>query len=807
MRIHISLVAVIQRAVHRSTVPAAALTVTFGVAFCGAALAAPPIQQLDEIVVVGLTPLPGLNVPASLVPLNTQSAQADDVRQIHGQSLTNLLQSNFQGVNVTQSQGNPWQGNLLFHGYTLSPLLGSPAGISVYVDGVRQNESFAETMNWESIPDFAIRNVTLIPGSDPLYGLNTLGGALVLTTKNGFTDPGGSISISGGSWGRIQADADFGGHNDKFGFYAGIGSNYETGWRKYSPSRVQQIFMRGDWHPDEATDLAASYTGAHAKLFGTQMLPVEWAATPQDAFTWPDLFINNLSQFNLQGSRQFDGGWSLQANAYLRISQSYGFNSNTNDYDDCDPGDCPDYAANGPFDADSVGDYYFAGLAPPYDPYNPAATINNVTASNVEGYVHTRGYGGSIQAVKAGRIGNFGNQFTVGVSLDAGTTRFTQFGQPAFFPYDVALRGETVGLLPFSLDAMTYAGTGVRSNSAYFMDVLALSDRVHLTGGARYDHSTISVNDLSGNEPDINGRNTYSRLNPSLGLTWAITPALGAYMNYDEGMRAPTPIELECADPAAPCSLPNDFTGDPPLQPVVAHTVSGGLRGTFASGRMHWNISPYYSRANNDILTISTGGSSQGYFANVPRTLRKGVDLGVGGQSGKLEWQANYSFVDATYGAPFEEQSGDNSSADADGVIRVTRGDRLPGVPRNAFTLAAEYHLTPRWSFGGNLRAYSSQYAVGDENNQDSHGPVPGYAVLNLDLHYQPTRRLTLFAEIENVFDRHYFISGGLSDNVFDTPNRLIDATGPGTPTLFVSPGAPRGYFIGVRYELGNLGK
>src|SRR5699024_206030 len=140
--------------------------------------------------------------------------------------------------------------------------------------------------------------------------------------------------------------------------------------------------------------------------------------------------------------------------------------------------------------------------------------------------------------------------------------------------------------------------------------------------GVRYDHSRITVDDRSGREPDIDGRNSFHRFNPSVGVTWAITPTLGAYLNYDEGMRTPSPIELECASPTAPCALPNDFTGDPPLKPVVARTLSGGLRGTWHGGGMHWNISPYYVRVDNAILTVFTGSGSHGYFANIPRTLR-----------------------------------------------------------------------------------------------------------------------------------------------------------------------------------------
>jgi hypothetical protein len=294
----------------------------------------------------------------------------------------------------------------------------------------------------------------MIPGSSPLYGLNTLGGALLLTTKNGFTDKGGSLDVSGGSWGRIQTDADFGVHGRNLGFYAGIGSSYETGWRDYSSSRVQQAFLRGDWRPDEATSIALSYTGAHAKLYGTQALPIEWASKPAAAFTWPDFFVNNLSQFNLQGSRQLNEDWALQANAYLRISQSRSFNSNTNDFDeyDADEDGSLGYMPGGPFDPHSLGRYYYVGLSPAYDPHNPAATINNVVASNVLGNVYTRGFGGSLQAVVNGSLAGHANQLALGVSLDVGDSVFNQSGQPAFFPYEVDLRGVALGLQPFAQD-------------------------------------------------------------------------------------------------------------------------------------------------------------------------------------------------------------------------------------------------------------------------------------------------------------------------------------------------------------------
>lgn len=770
------------------------------------ALADRPVKQFHEVKVIAIAPLPGFEVPPLQIPLNVQSAQADDMAQLHGQAVTGLLEANFQGVSLTQSQGNPWQANLIFHGYTLSPLLGSPSGISVYFDGVRQNEPFAETMNWESIPDFAVRDVELVPGSNPLYGLNTLAGALLVTSKSGFTDPGGTVDVSGGSWGRLQSDASFGAHGRAGAIFVGAANDYERGWREYSPSRVQQAFVRGDWRPDENTSLMLSYTGTAGRLSGTQSLPVEWIDTPKAGFTWPDHFRNRLNAFTAQGTHELGADWAVQANGYLRLSRSSSFNSNTNDFAAYDPAaDGPlGYAVDGAYDPASVGQFWYAGVSPAYDPANPQATINNVPASNVLGQVHTRGYGFSLQAVDGAAFAGHDNQLTVGVSLDAGASDFTQFAQPAHFPLDPARRGEAIGLAPFALDPLTNAGATNRSIGVYAMDVFALTPAVHVSAGGRYNLSRLAVTDRSGAEPDINGRQRFHRFNPSLGVTWNPSPAFGLYANYDEGMRTPTPIEFECADPAAPCALPNDLTGDPPLRPVVVRTLSGGLRGSTADGRLRWNVSPYLSRASDDILTVFTGGSSQGYFANVPGTRRRGIDLGLGGERGRLEWQANLSLVRATYDASFETVSGANSSADAGGVIRVRRGDRLPGVPERLLNLSGEYRLTSRWSFGANLRAYSGQFVVGDENNADRHGALPGYGVVALDLHYRPSRALAFFASVDNLFDRRYVNGGLLSTNVFDTPNRLIDTTGPGTPTLFVAPGAPRSFLLGVSYAFGG---
>src|SRR5262249_39598594 len=133
-------------------------------------------------------------------------------------------------------------------GYTASPLLGTPQGLSVYMDGVRLNQPFGDVVSWDLIPRIAISEVTLIPGSNPLFGLNTLGGALAVQTKDGRRQPGTAVQISGGSFGRGMFEFEHGGANAKgLNWYLASALFFEDGWRAASPSNVRQFFGKLGW--------------------------------------------------------------------------------------------------------------------------------------------------------------------------------------------------------------------------------------------------------------------------------------------------------------------------------------------------------------------------------------------------------------------------------------------------------------------------------------------------------------------------------------------------------------------------------
>ena len=159
-----------------------------------------PASQIEAptVEVISTTPLPGIGVPVSEVPANVQAATGAEMQKQESINLPDYLDRNLGSVSINESQGNPYQPDVNFRGFTASPLLGLPQGLSVFQDGVRINDPFGDVVNWDLVPQGAISSMVLIPGSNPVFGLNTLGGALVLTTKSGFDSPGLAAEAYGG---------------------------------------------------------------------------------------------------------------------------------------------------------------------------------------------------------------------------------------------------------------------------------------------------------------------------------------------------------------------------------------------------------------------------------------------------------------------------------------------------------------------------------------------------------------------------------------------------------------------------------
>jgi iron complex outermembrane recepter protein len=713
-------------------------------------------QETPVVEVVGTTPLPGIGTPIRDVPANVQVFRGREIERQGQPNVADYLEENPTSVTINSAQGNPFQADINYRGFTASPLLGTPQGISVFQDGVRINEPFGDVVNWDLLPPSAIGSIQLIPGSVPAFGLNTLGGALAVQTRNGRNNPGGSVELYGGSFGRTGATLTHGGSQGKLDYFFTANALEDDGWAEHNRSRIRQAFGKLGWR-DDKTEADVSLTLADNRLEGIQALPVSFLNNIRQPYTYPDTNTNNLAFLTAKGNRFLSDSVILGANAYYRKYRNENVSSNVND--DFEPGS------------------------------DESAALND--RSNID----QDSYGFGAQLTLLGKLAGRENQLVIGASGDFGHARFTQDSQAAIF---TAGRGaEGIGGFERETDALTRN----RYLGLFFSDTLKLSPEWTLTVSGRYNHAKIRIEDRSGEAPELDGKHTFSRFNPAVGINYSPSPRLTAYAGYNEGMRVPTPIELTCADPAAPCKLPNNFLADPPLKKVVSRTGEAGARGTLGSATQ-WSAAVYRTELSDDIQFISAGGTSvnAGFFQNVGKTRRQGIELSLGTKFDGLGLSARYSLVDATFQSTFSVHSPNNSSADADGNIQVRPGNRIPGIPRHSLKLRADYDWQQVAGVGVNVVLSSRTYARGDENNRDGNGQVPGYAVVNLDAHYRPVKNIEIFARVVNLFDRKYANFAVLGENFFTGPGGSFDAAS-ARAEQFRGIGSPRGGWIGLRYE------
>jgi iron complex outermembrane receptor protein len=731
-----------------------------GALLAGASRAENPAEvlELPQVGIVGTTPLPGSGIALRDLPANAQIYTSRDLRRQGAASITDFLERNGGGVGLNAAQGNPYQPDVNVRGFSASPLLGTPQGVSVFFDGVRINEPFGDTVNWDLIPQSAISSIQLIPGSNPAFGLNTLGGAVAVYTKSGASEypdkPGFGANVTAGSFGLRRLVLDSGGKSGSWDWFATANDALDRGWALHNQSRVRQLFAKIGWQ-DDRTDLDLSFSAADNRLEGTQTLPASFD-DPRQPYTYPDTNTNRVAFLAFKGSHALTDSWLLSGNAYLRRFRNRNVSSNVNE------------AFDGAGSAEATND---------------AASIDQT------------GQGAGLQFTGSDRIAGRANKLVLGLGIDEGRARFRRSSQDAQFTPD---RG-TIGTGSFMPD--TDADSKTRYGGVYASDALSLDERWTLTLAGRFNRADIRIADRSGIAPELDGQHRYTRFNPALGLTFNPSVALTTYASYNEGMRAPTAIELTCADRNAPCKLPNNFLADPALKMVVSKTFEVGARGKLG-GETKWSAALFRTDLRDDLQFISSTGVAvnAGYFQNVGTTRRQGLELGASTRLGSaLAFSMRYDWIDATYRTGFVENSPANSSADANGAIVVQHGSRIPAIPRQSLKLRADFDAGEKWSIGANALVASSIQARGDENNLDVHGRVPGYARLDLDTRYRYSRRLDFFGRIDNALNRRYANFGILGTNVFTGPSQTFDAANPRTEQ-FLGRGVPRSVSTGLQY-------
>ncbi|MDI1298722.1 TonB-dependent receptor [Methylotenera sp.] len=330
-------------------------------------------------------PLPGLALTKEEIPGNIQSISAKEIKESHAISLTELMNSKLQSVNVNDYQSNPFQMDVTYRGFTASPQLGTAQGLSVFLDGIRVNEPFGDVVNWDMLPLNALAGIDLIPGSNPIFGLGTLGGAITMRTKSGFDAEEGSVEALGGSFNRKQFQGSIGGNNGVVAGFAAFNLFGEDGWRDDSPSKVNQVFGKAEWRNENLQfGLSALYAGN--KLTGNGLLPTEMAQQDRSqVFTSADETKNKLLQFQFTGQWDVSETFNITGQVYKRKSKR---NSRTGDVNENISGGATRRPLAGEQLTTSYPDLDNDGLP---DPDLSQSNILNVAVDALGSYLDTSG--------------------------------------------------------------------------------------------------------------------------------------------------------------------------------------------------------------------------------------------------------------------------------------------------------------------------------------------------------------------------------------------------------------------------------
>jgi iron complex outermembrane receptor protein len=737
---------------------------------------------LPTIEVVGTSPVPGSELDRDKVPANVVTIGPSDFDHRKAATVLDAIQRGLPGVTLGDQTGNPFQLDVNYRGFVASPVIGTPQGLAVYQNGVRINEVFGDTVNWDFIPEMAINRLTLVP-NNPVYGLNALGGAISIEMKNGFTYQGVEAELRGGSFGRRVASAQAGGQNGNLSAYVTADAINDDGWRDHSPSQLRRMYVDLGARNDQA-EFHVAFTGASNKFGAVTAAPVQllnqrWQTT----YTWPQTTQNDLAFLTTSLNVKPTDTLSFQATAYYRGFWQHHFDANTTSAQIC--GD-PTLLCLGDGTTPLLGN-------------NGVQLANFLSPTGVLGeidrtFTTANSFGGSAQATSTAKVVDHDNHVVVGASVDHGIVQFTGTSELGTIGSDLFVTG--TGVIINQANAGGVGPVGLMSTTTYTgvyaTDTFDVTDKLGVTVGGRFNVATIRLNDELGTA--LTNDNRYSRFNPVVGATYKLNPNVTIYGGYSEANRAPTPLELGCSNPQRPCLIDNFLVSDPPLKQVVSHTTEAGLRGAFDvgdnNGRLTWSFGVFHTANSDDIINVASPIPGHGFFQNGGNTLRQGVEASASYAWDKWSAYANYSFVDATFQSPLTLSSPNNPAADGNGNIFVSPGDHIPATPRHRFKAGAEYQITEAWKLGADLNVTGSQYLVGDQANQNP--KVPAYWVVNLHTSYKVSKNVELFGLVQNLFNQRYYTFG----TFFNTGQ--IPFLGLTDPRTF-TPGMPLAAFAGIR--------
>jgi iron complex outermembrane receptor protein len=745
---------------------------------------------------------------ASTAPSAVTAVTDSDVEREGTGSIQQALQQQVPGIIVSDAAGNPLRSEVSYRGFDASPVSGRSQGVAVYQNGVRINEAFGDTVMWDFIPSNAIASMSVV-ANNPSFGLNALGGAISILMKDAFSYEGGEVDLMGGSFGRRQIGVQAGGQSGNAGIYVAAEGIQDDGFRDFSESEVKRFYgdigLKGS-----LAELHLSLTAAKNEFGVTTAAPVELLARDwSNTFTSPQTSNTELFMPTISASFKVTDTLTISSIGYYRRFKNDVLDGNVTEADECDsantagglPGgaDNEDYLCLDDGDGNPLRNNANNALLNTDDEGldEPFGTLDRLNTES-------RSWGTAIEGQEKSPLFGRPNLFIAGASYDHGKSNYTTSSELGEIGPKYVVEGSGIIITDNDGDPATDDDNEVGPRDMdsentywglYFSNALDVTDRLTVTVGGRYNNATIKLTDNTGLFPDLNATNTYERFNPMAGANYKLLPGLSIYGGYSESNRAPTPAELGCAEPDAPCLVEGFLTDDPPLDQVVGHTSEIGLRGhgIYSGGRYTWGAGLFRTLASDDILPITdTGGRV--FFVNAGDTLRQGVELSATYETKKWNVYASYAFVDASLDT-CNDPSGECAFLEA--------GDRLPGIPRHRFKAGFEYWLTSKWKFGADLVAASDSPFYPNEVSEDEglDAFLPGYTRVDLHTSYDITNSIQVYGLVKNLFDQRYGLYGTYfeADEVTEVDQAL---GGPGLDDpRTLSPSMPFAAYGGVKVK------
>jgi iron complex outermembrane recepter protein len=610
------------------------------------------VLRLPPVQVIAPAPLPEA-LPRSWMPGAVDILQRADIGPSRPAVLPDVLER-LPGVTLQNEQGNPLQPTLTLRGFVASPVTGLPQGVSVFLDGVRINEPTVEEVNFDLIPLEAVDRIEVIRGPSVLFGRNTLGAAISLTTRRGEERREIASEISGGSFGHVATRFLWSGEARPLDYYLSLTASHEDGYRDSTESRVARAFGKIGVRA-AGLDATVSYQYSNDRIKQAGSLPQSELRIDRRAnFTAGDFFAPELNMAIVNARYLLGETLTLEGNGFVRALSAEQFNVNL-------------IAVN--------------------------TRLRNSTLSA----------GGSLQASARSAVAGRDNVAILGVEYVNSQVTSRTFEEAAgaaqTLEADVADNQNAVGV--YAQDTLVVARGFIGPGSSLV-----------LTAAARWDYLRHDIDDKLGGPSS--GVFSYNRVNPRAGVNLNLSERLGFYASYSQGYRAPAFLELTCAGPGAVCpGLQVGVAPDPPLKAVTATNYEVGMQ----ARPFPWldiDVTAYRTDVSDDIFSVSPTGTTGVFFQNVGQTRREGVEVGLRGRWGAaLDGYLNYAHTRATF-----QERVELATPLPPGLETVPAGSSLTLVPRHRVNAGFAYRPWPWLTLAMEARWVSSQFLRGDDANR-----------------------------------------------------------------------------------------